>query len=589
MGRAACLVPLWAAAVLPLAFWPPFEDAFKLPQFTVACALAAWCVAVLLRRPFPVLNGRTAAPLALLAGTAAAGLFGKFPRPGDAVLSASLIVSSVLLATGPGFAAGRSAGRLAVAACLAGALSSLYSVIQFAGLDLIPSPGGAVSRPFSTMGNPDFLAAYLVAVLPLTVVAWMGRGSGWAAAGALAMGAALLLTQSRGAWLGAAAAALAAAPLVRLAGRPLRASRGLLVALALAAAGTAGFFAVHGQARARLGAMFSTGHFDAAGRLFMWRATMEMVRERPLAGVGPGGYGMAYPAMHARLAARGPGMPYFFTENAHNDFLQLPAELGVPVFGLMIWVWAVFVRLAWRRIRDGDDVALGTLLGFIALEADAAFNFPWYLVPTQAWFWLSFALLTRRSRAGALSGAAIARPAASRAAAAWGLAAFAGAVLCCRQLAADAWLKLAGDFNGASRWSEGLACAKRSGILWLGWEGRARVANAFNSPGTRHARGVEPARAGAGAGGEAGGGAGGVRAGARAQSAAGGSVARAGERGVSGEEAEGGGGVLGARHRSGPPPPRRSREPGRIEAAPRQGGEIRRVRRGRRGFRRSGR
>ena len=35
------LIVLWAVIVLPLAFWPPFEDAFKLPQWVVLLSAAA--------------------------------------------------------------------------------------------------------------------------------------------------------------------------------------------------------------------------------------------------------------------------------------------------------------------------------------------------------------------------------------------------------------------------------------------------------------------------------------------------------------------------------------------------------------------
>ena len=45
------------------------------------------------------------------------------------------------------------------------------------GLDFSGAPGGAGTRPFSTMGNPDFLAAYLVAVLPMAVGLWFARRS----------------------------------------------------------------------------------------------------------------------------------------------------------------------------------------------------------------------------------------------------------------------------------------------------------------------------------------------------------------------------------------------------------------------------
>ena len=45
-----------------------------------------------------------------------------------------------------------------------------------------------------------------------------------------------------------------------------------------------------------------------------------------------------------------------------------------------------------------------------------------------------------------------------------------------RQLVADGWLKLSGDFAASGRWRECVGCAERSERLWVVWEGRARIA-----------------------------------------------------------------------------------------------------------------
>jgi O-antigen ligase len=460
------LFPLWAVFLLPLAFWAPFEDAFKLPQSVLAVALALFLAVAWAFRP-----GRPRTPilvpvLALAGGYFLSAVLGGMTRPSDAAVFLALALSSVLLA---GLESGGK--KLVSAMVLAGTLSSLYSIFQFAGLDLLPSPGtGAGLRPFSTMGNPDFLAAFLLAVLPVAVFQWMSGRSAWSAVQAGSMVAALLLTQSRGAWLGAVAGMVSVPFLLYRTGTRLQPAGGLLKPALVLLLVAAGFFSLHGPARERLSRTFSTGHFDAAGRLFMWKAGLGMVRERPVTGTGPGGFGMAYPAWHARGLAKNPGFPWFYTENAHNDFIQLPAELGIPVFGLLAWVWVIFVWMALRLARAGDRIALGLLVGFISLQVDALFNFPWYIVPTLAWFWVSLAVLaggTPGGNPGRNRGPIL--PAV--------LAGLALVFALFRDVQANAWLKLSGDYLLAGRNPEARLCADNAVKRWAWWEGRTRGYN----------------------------------------------------------------------------------------------------------------
>jgi len=518
------LIPFWAALLLPLAFWPPFEDAFKLPQFAVIALLATWLVLASASRRMPAPPRAVVPASALLGGVMLSSIVGGHARFSDAATVASFIIAGLLL---PGLLAREGRGeRMLVLLMTAGVLSSLYSILQFSGLDLFPSPGtGAGLRPFSTMGNPDFLAVYLVAVLPLAGARWLQTRSVASAAAALAMLAALMLTQSRGAWLGLAASVVAIPLLARFSGRGFRITRGMAAGVAIAILGAGAFFAFHGAARDRLSRTFSTGHFDAAGRLFMWRATMDMVRERPLLGAGPGSYGRLYPEHHARLLKGNPSFPWFYSENAHDDYLQLSAEQGIAVFGLWIWIWLCWVKLAWSRFKAGEVWAGGLMAGFIAMQVDALFNFPWYLLPTQSWFWLSFALLAggwrgqnllhllpspRRgegrvreaettesifAKSLTLSNKALPLPHAGEGVPGeWlktrfnslveGLKMLTGVVFCAvflflllRAFQSNAWLKLSGDYVASSRWPEGRAAAERSLDRWALWEGRARAAN----------------------------------------------------------------------------------------------------------------
>ena len=471
------IVLLWGAILLPLAFWPPFEDAFKLPQTLllvgVLVGLVAWAAWPEWTAPaarWPVWGWPVWGVILIAAfGVVAHPGLG---APGPMLESLRWIAFALLALMGSRLVRRDEGVPLPVAMAAAGAVSAAYSLIQFFWSDLAGGMETRGLRPFSTMGNPDFLAAYLVAVFPLMVARVLSRGNAhWWAATAVT-GLALLIAQSRGAWLGVAAAAVAAPILWRAGGGRRVVTRRMASAAAIAVLVAAGYLAVHGQGRARMAAMFSTGHFDATGRIMMWRATMWMVRDRPLLGAGPGSYAGKYPEYHARLLAENPDRPWFFSENAHNDILQLASEAGVVGLGIVVWLLAVFWRLGWNAHRTGDPEALPVLLGLVALVVDAQVNFPWYLVPAQGWVWFSFAWLA--SRGSRLPAAAMAAPRRGG----W---VFIAAVLLVgggmgRQLVADGWLKLSGDFAAASRWPETGVCAERSYNAWGIWDGRSRAA-----------------------------------------------------------------------------------------------------------------
>jgi len=469
------LVPLWAVFLIPLAFWAPFEDAFKLPQSVLAVGFGLFLVLNWLNRPKTPRN-IIAIPVlvfsaSLFISSVCSGMF----RVSDLTVFLSLSIGSIFLAVN------QSSGRKIVSALiLAGTISSLYSILQFTGLDLIPSPGtGAGLRPFSTMGNPDFLAAFLIGVLPLALIGFPRAGVLVKVVPVGSMFLALLLTQSRGAWLGMMAGLVSFPVLMKMIGITPRFSRKIAGGgLAILAIGL-GFFYFNGQARERLAQTFNTGHFDAAGRLFMWKAGMGMIRENPVIGTGIGGFGRAYPVWHARGMANNPAFQWFYTENTHNDYLQIPAEMGLPLFGLLIWIWVIFICKALQMIRSGDRMALGILIGFISLQVDAVFNFPWYIIPTLAWFWIMLAVLAGKTEVitneesilkKGLPGDIFRK----------GMALIVGLAvtfILLRNVQSNAWLKLSGDYLAVGRNQEARSCAAIALDRWGIWEAKSRAAN----------------------------------------------------------------------------------------------------------------
>jgi O-antigen ligase len=82
-------------------------------------------------------------------------------------------------------------------------------------------------------------------------------------------------------------------------------------------------------------------------------ATLRMLREHPLAGLGVGQYRRLSPAYMSPLMKS-----WYPSQNAHNQFLQVAGELGVPgfvTFLVLVGLGAVpAARAAWQT-RDPLD------------------------------------------------------------------------------------------------------------------------------------------------------------------------------------------------------------------------------------------
>ena len=105
------------------------------------------------------------------------------------------------------------------------------------------------------------------------------------------------------------------------------------------------------------------------------RSSLEMVRDRPLAGFGLGTWSDAYPA-YAHFDDGD------FVNQAHNDWLQWAAEGGVPFFLLLLAIAIWTVRPAIRSLWG---------VGMIAVFVHCAVDYPMQQRPALAAFF--FAML----------------------------------------------------------------------------------------------------------------------------------------------------------------------------------------------------
>ncbi len=403
--------------VLPLVFWREFPEQFSSPKLFLArilivIGLAAWG----LNRIWAT-SGRMRVPAFVLplGAVAMAVLLScvNSPVPKFSLEEAEYFLCGpafllLLISAGDGEKAVR---RMATLISLAAAAVAVVVLLQWAGHDplLLGSyqvnwgKMGARMRLYGTLGNPNFVAGYLIGAIFPAMALGVASGArrrrvGWWAA-AFAMLAAILGAGSKGAWVGLAMGVPVAGTVCWLGRRRAGAEPVPRVDVHRFAAGPIRSVA---PLVAWFAAWLTLGAGDrllrlAVGRMYLWRFSWPMFTEHPWLGGGFGVYQLRYLELQGRFLTAHPELTNFWTNNRqlHNDPLQLLLETGVLGFAAFVWLLSTYGGEIRRALRDskvsGARVWIAASAGGVtAILVDSLVNFQFAVAPT---FMLFFALL----------------------------------------------------------------------------------------------------------------------------------------------------------------------------------------------------
>jgi len=364
-------VVLVALAVVPLVRARTFTDAFSLPKaiaiVAVAVAVAATgapaAAAWVRRRQRPTAFGGTVAVWlvgvvlsALLADGVVMALLGPYRRWNGALLYVAVGTLAVVVAGR--FRTADVESVLRILGITAGVVVVHALAQQVELVDRAMQTTG--SRMVATLGNANFVAAYLAISLPAVarqalLVRSAAARAAWGTVG-LATVVAIVLTGSlQGIAAGAAALAVAAVVWTW--------QRRPVVARALLAAGAVGSVA-------GVVGLLGSGPlaFLAAERTFQlrtyyWAAAVDMFTANPVLGVGTGRYIDHFRAFRSVEAARELA-PSLDVDGAHNVILDAFATGGLVVGGALVAALAVaLVLLVRATARGGPNQGLLAAVG----------------------------------------------------------------------------------------------------------------------------------------------------------------------------------------------------------------------------------
>ena len=300
---------------------------------------------------------------------------------------------------------------------LVGGLFGIYGIFQYNGIDFsFWARNIGRQQVFGLFGNVNYFAEYLIVPLPIAVSLFFANRNkfkkGLLLIAILAMGTSLIVTFTRGSYLSFGSALIFMFFLFLLSrGKGFIKNNKKIFIIILVAIIIITFLFVVPTLLNRSGTVISKikerasiiqliNEFSFGRRTAIYKFTTLMIKDHPLLGSGIGTYKYNTLRYQAEFFAQGENRalyPHGFADKAHNEYLQLWAEIGIVGLGIFIWLIISYFRFGLKILRKIKDesrpgIIIGLMGAVVAVLVDGIFGFPLHLPATIVLFWLVLGL-----------------------------------------------------------------------------------------------------------------------------------------------------------------------------------------------------
>jgi O-antigen ligase/Tfp pilus assembly protein PilF len=304
--------------------------------------------------------------------------------------------------------------RIIFALIIIGSLWGIYGLFQYRGIDIFFQTSKA-ARTYKVMGisgNVNYFAEYLMAILPLAVSLFFITSSRIKKVlfltGILLMGLSLMVTFTRSAYLGLSVSLIFMFFIfLKTKGKKfIKENRKIFIFILIAIILTTFLFIIPNplskegtfisKIKARISLTRLKEAYSVRRRIATWNFTLMMIKDRPLLGSGIGTFQYNSLYYQAKFFEQGDNRsiyPHGFAERAHNEYLQLVAELGIIGLGILLWIMIVYFYKGLIFLNKTEDnekkgILIGLMGAVVAVLVDGIFSFPLHLPATLVLFWL---------------------------------------------------------------------------------------------------------------------------------------------------------------------------------------------------------
>ncbi len=300
---------------------------------------------------------------------------------------------------------------------IVGGLFGIYGILQYNGIDFsfwMRNIGR--QQVFGLFGNVNYFAEYLIVPLPIAVSLFFATQNKLKKIllliGVIAMGASLTATFTRGSYLsfGISLIFMSVLFLISRGKNFIKKNRKIFIAILVIIIIITSLFIIpnplnkSGTAIEKIKSRISISQliqsYSIKRRIATWKFTILMIKDHPLLGSGIGTYKyntLKYQAEFFKQGENRSLYPHGFADKAHNEYLQLWAEIGIVGLGIFIWLIISYFGCGIKILRKIKDeykqgIIIGLMGSVVAVLIDGLFGFPLHLPATIILFWMALSL-----------------------------------------------------------------------------------------------------------------------------------------------------------------------------------------------------
>lgn len=293
-----------------------------------------------------------------------------------------------------------------------GVVLGIYGILQYNDIDFpFWRTIGGRAKVFGLSGNVGYFAGYLMLPLSLAIPLFFVSNrirKILLLIGILAMGTALIVTLSRSSYvaLGLSLPFMFFLFLLTRGKRFIIDNKKIFIFLLIVIILVVSLFiiptalskpgTVISEIKARISITMLTNTFTSERRATINRFTWMMIEDRPILGSGIGTYKYNTLRYQAKFFEQGDNRSiyhYGFADKAHNEYLQLWAELGIVELAIFLWLIITYFNCGIRYLKKEKDkqkqgIMIGLMGGVVAFLVDCVFWFPMHLAANVSLFWI---------------------------------------------------------------------------------------------------------------------------------------------------------------------------------------------------------
>jgi len=234
-------------------------------------------------------------------------------------------------------------------------------------------------RSYATLLNPNVLGSSLVLIIPIVFSLLLYTSKKAKKVGLavsfVVMVICLTFTYSRASWL-----ALVGLMIFFL---MIKKRKRFIIGLVLAVISAILIFTP--STNRRLSLVFNFG-FSIKERIYGWESALQMIHDHPLTGIGINTFEHVYPQYQLPQAKES-------LVHAHNIFLEIGAEMGLPGLIALLWLFIRAFTMGWRALKKTKNVYLQSLLtgllgSLVAFVINEQFSYSWIIHNFFIFFWM---------------------------------------------------------------------------------------------------------------------------------------------------------------------------------------------------------